>query len=422
MTDGTAGQPQWFKELQKTDWSEIHGAYEPATEFPEQLMAVAFGDESAAMAALNDLSENVNHQGTCYPATGPAVPFLIDALAVQESPLVKTRVVRLLAGIVGGVGLFMEDDTEELLVDENLEEDDESEGVSYHTIAKCVWNGLDVFEELLSHEQDADLRMHTAHLLGLLVELGASRAAEGPPDVFDRAVAALFQRVSTETDDLALGSVALALGRVVAHDARARDPLRQLLGHAGEVASVMAALALVQSDDQERHEVAAAERLVRTMPLSDEIDALLNPVASDRKGGRCFPWVWGRLRFQLCHSLCDWSQGSEQRMEQVLPALLCCVRAANKYTAESDVGPVLRWLWPDRRIEFELVDGRANVKHPELLEPEDITGIRKTVVEACYENRRIWNTSIGNTDLVFIEVGLPTKRAAVRKLLQKSWL
>ncbi len=409
-------QPPWVAELMEQDWAEFDHAYGPATDVPDQIVAIAFGEQPAATAALDALCEQINHQDTCYPATGPAVPFLVHALDAQTAPTIKAGLLNLLGGIVGGVGLCVEDIPEELLGDE----DDDYEGVSYRAIAEHVWNGAEVYAELVSHE-DVDVRTQAAHLLGRLAQLGPFFVPNDLEGALDTTIAALLNRVDVETDDLTRASVALALGQFVAYDARARDPIRRMLDQPGELTPIMAALALVQADAQQREEGAAAERLVRAVQHSDEIDHLLRSQVRDDGHPRSFPWIWGRLRFQLCHSLCAWSIGDEQRMETVLPALVCCVRAANGYTVEEDVSPVLRWLWPDRRIELQIANGEAVVKHPELLTSKDMTGIRRTVVEACYENKQIWNMLIGNAALAFTEVGLPTSRNRIRRLLKKSW-
>jgi len=61
--------------LDDVDWASLTHAYGPATDVPGQLRALA-GPESAA--ALEALYGNIYHQGTTYPASAAAVPFLFE--------------------------------------------------------------------------------------------------------------------------------------------------------------------------------------------------------------------------------------------------------------------------------------------------------------------------------------------------------
>ena len=61
------------------DWSELDGAYGPATEVPEALEGLT--DPELADDALDDLYSTVLHQGSLYPASGPAVLEVARLLA-----------------------------------------------------------------------------------------------------------------------------------------------------------------------------------------------------------------------------------------------------------------------------------------------------------------------------------------------------
>ena len=61
------------------DWSELDGAYGPATEVPEALEGLT--DPERADDALDDLYSTVLHQGSLYPASGPAVLEVARLLA-----------------------------------------------------------------------------------------------------------------------------------------------------------------------------------------------------------------------------------------------------------------------------------------------------------------------------------------------------
>jgi hypothetical protein len=105
-------------------------------------------------------------------------------------------------------------------------------------------------------------------------------------------------------------------------------------------------------------------------------------------------------------------------MARVLPALLVGIRLANGYTAESDIGPVLSWLWPGRDIRLTLnANRRLERELPPPVTAGELTGLRRTVVEACHSNPRLWEPRVGNTDLAFMRVGLPKLRTELGALL-----
>ncbi|MEU8228448.1 hypothetical protein AB0C12_02475 [Actinoplanes sp. NPDC048967] len=58
-------------------WQTLTHAYGPAGDVPGLLRSLATGDSAAA----DELSDLLVHQGSRYPATVAAVPFLIDTFA-----------------------------------------------------------------------------------------------------------------------------------------------------------------------------------------------------------------------------------------------------------------------------------------------------------------------------------------------------
>ena len=71
--------------LDEIDWSSLGHAFGPAEDTPELLRRVASGDEHDAAEALGELWGTIWHQGSVYPATVPAVPFLAEIAAAGLS-------------------------------------------------------------------------------------------------------------------------------------------------------------------------------------------------------------------------------------------------------------------------------------------------------------------------------------------------
>lgn len=65
--------------LNDVDWASLRHAYGPATDIPDLLLEIADGGADRGM--LDQLFESLNHQGSVYPATAAAIPFLLRLLA-----------------------------------------------------------------------------------------------------------------------------------------------------------------------------------------------------------------------------------------------------------------------------------------------------------------------------------------------------
>lgn len=71
--------------LDAIDWSKLTHAYGPATDVPDMLRALASADRKERYAALHAAYGNIFHQGTRYPATPHAIPFLIELAADPDA-------------------------------------------------------------------------------------------------------------------------------------------------------------------------------------------------------------------------------------------------------------------------------------------------------------------------------------------------
>lgn len=85
--------------LDDIDWAALEHAYGPAEDVPDLLRQLTGGDEEAAQDAMYELWGTVWHQGSVYPATVAAVPYLA-AIAVSGSSGVPTAEVLALLGSI----------------------------------------------------------------------------------------------------------------------------------------------------------------------------------------------------------------------------------------------------------------------------------------------------------------------------------
>lgn len=66
--------------LDTIDWSSLTHAHGPATDVPELLRSLLCDDPDVRLQACTDLHETIWHQGTVYPASAAAIPFLFELL------------------------------------------------------------------------------------------------------------------------------------------------------------------------------------------------------------------------------------------------------------------------------------------------------------------------------------------------------
>ncbi|MFD1149490.1 hypothetical protein [Saccharothrix hoggarensis] len=72
--------------IDDVDWASLDHAYGPADDVPGALRDAAGADEERAGEALDHLFGSIHHQGTLYPATPRAVPFVARLAADPATP------------------------------------------------------------------------------------------------------------------------------------------------------------------------------------------------------------------------------------------------------------------------------------------------------------------------------------------------
>jgi hypothetical protein len=90
-----------FEGLDRIPWPDLHHAYGPATDVPDQLRALRSSDPAARDWAAFALMGNVYHQGARWPASAHVVPFLV-ALVDDPGTPDRAGVARLLRAVALG--------------------------------------------------------------------------------------------------------------------------------------------------------------------------------------------------------------------------------------------------------------------------------------------------------------------------------
>ncbi|WP_169975190.1 HEAT repeat domain-containing protein [Tautonia rosea] len=92
-----------LEHLDAIDWTRLNHAYGAATDVPDLIRALLSPESAVREEAIHDLFGNIWHQGTVYPATAAAVPFLYELLEYSDLPD-PDAVALLLASIATGRG------------------------------------------------------------------------------------------------------------------------------------------------------------------------------------------------------------------------------------------------------------------------------------------------------------------------------
>jgi len=163
-----------LERLGAVDWDQLTHAYGEAVDVPGLLRSLLAPTEEEREQAVYELFGNIWHQGTVYPATAAAVPFLYELL---RNPAVPGRpaIAHLLSCIADGRGYLQihaaGDDGErtwrKILGDEGkrLEDELEREGAVVSSVRRAVSEGLAALVPYIG-DPEPEIRRSVAVALG----------------------------------------------------------------------------------------------------------------------------------------------------------------------------------------------------------------------------------------------------------------
>jgi hypothetical protein len=268
-------------------WANLEHAYGAAVDVPDWIRALAAGGPEASGAA-SEFSAAMLHQGSYFPATPVAVPYLIDAL--QQPGAARPEILYLLADLSGA---HVDDELTEFNPGTLRSDNDYFDYPEARDSIAAVRAGYAVYLPLLG-DADADVRAAAAYLIG------ACPAAAEP------ARADLLARVGQEPDPTARATQVLALGRL-----GASGGLTALRDDPDE--GVRAAVAI------ERTRLAAtlpAGRLASPADVADDLESLVAAACSD------VSIAWGALGLLAAHAIAELARVRPTDGERVLRAAL----------------------------------------------------------------------------------------------------
>lgn len=406
--------------LDRIEWDQLTHAYGQADGIPARIRALRSSDPADWVRAISDLYDALCHQlCSIYPATVPAIPFLIELLG--------DRTVRCRGRILG----FLGDVTFVANCGPGEEGDDAGfdGGCSQNELCSqtqhAILEGLDSYLELLS-DLDQRIRVVVPYLLGALA------SGNIPAVVPLTTIAVRMQRqFEEEPNELVCASLVFGLACLIGHDSRISAWLEQQMSDPRSSAPVRMAAALSLADAQ-AVTAPVLEVLVHGLRNPDETNQIFKsdqPAMEDfhhpigramlqyegrlkevnddgRDEDMKFPWTerWrsGWVTFRILEAL---PRLSIEIVDRLLPTLLPYFDRANEYTSDSLVLPILKLVFGGKKLS-------------PMTGADEISMAERTVLLRLFNNVSLWatNTHQGMFDVT----GLGNRRADWARLLETA--
>lgn len=393
-----------LERLHNIDWSSLTHAYGSAGDVPGLLRALAADDRQARKDAYWELYGNIFHQGTRYPATAPAVPFLLELLADPHTPdrhellLLLTHLVTGQFSVAADPVMYAgePDDGHGL-----ARGDGDDEAAILRDIYRAAEAGLPLYLELVRHADTASLRAAASFLLACLW----TRAADIVP--------VLRARLGDEPNVPARASLAFALGRLQGQGSPDPALLALHTDDPAPLVRLIAAVGLVRAAAGDAPDAAVATLIAAvhdpdSVPGYDDLPC----------GERDLPGDIGYVLRSLPPAL----------GRRALPALCAALARAEDFGTMGLVEALLAFTFgepdpgagddgptdadPDADPDSEDMSEQSA---PPTLDPARLTPEQRQALTAMATSHELW--TIGNLFFVLRSYGIPTQRAELAALL-----
>lgn len=380
--------------LESTDWSHLIHAYGTGADNVAELRTLLGGDRAAMRSAVDALDGAYLHQSSIFPATPPAVAFVLAVLAEWGSGAAELPVTPDLLAWVEEVGWSLYpylDDVRSRTLDQGAQD----------RIAAALDAGELDWEE---HAEDLDQVLGNA-ALGLL-ELAPTAV---------RVLSDLPVAPARELDRAAVGAAIPWV--IIAGDDRAASILVTRLEQLpddltpAQLASVVRSLADLGADVTRwlRHEHPGVRAFAAMQcPGSEEaaevlVEALRHP---EEIAGWFDHWPSDGTRWTGTHVLCPALARFNLPLERIAPAAAAVIRASNGSFPEYEWYPLVR---------DHFATTPATLSERRL--PKPLTAAHKEILQAMVDNDAIWDQSNGNMSVVRRSMGINIPRSKLRARL-----
>ncbi len=400
-----------LERLHNVDWSALTHAYGPAADVPELIRALAGADRQARKDAYWELYGNIFHQGTRYPATAPAVPFLLELLADPATPD-RHELLLLLTHLVCGQFGVAADPTLYAGEPDGAAHDADDYGTILRDVYRAAEAGLPIYLSLATHADTAHLRAAAVFMLACLW----TRAAVVVP--------VLRARVADEASAVTRATLAFALGRLQC--AGTTDPILALLHERdpAPLVRLLAAVGLVRAGSGPAPEAGsgpaaeAGSRPAAEAAVATLIAAVQDPDSTP--GYDQLPCGERDLAGDIGHVLRTVPRALGLR---ALPALCRALERAEDFGTVGLVEAMLTFSFGERHdlgddlrhADEADPEDMSQMPAPEPIDPARLTPEQREVLTAMARSHELW--TVGNLFYVLRSHGIPTERFELCALL-----
>jgi hypothetical protein len=268
--------------LDDIEWDQLTHAYGQANGIPARIRALRSSDPADWVGAMSDLYDALCHQMcSIYPATVPAIPFLIELLGDRDVRC-RGRILEFL-GNVTFLANYQPDEN-----DEDFDEEDFDESLGRQA-RETIWGGFESYLELLS-DLDQRVRVAVPYLLGAMTG-GDVSGGESITTIASR----MQTQFQEEPNDLVCASLVFGLSCLSNHDARIKQWLEEQVSDPHSSAPVRMAAALNLAETATSVSDAVMAVLVQGLESPDETNQVFKvrsagcgkPAPSYRTGDAC---------------------------------------------------------------------------------------------------------------------------------------
>lgn len=396
--------------LEDIEWGQLTHAYGQANGIPARIRELRSSDPAEWVPAMSDLYDALCHQMcSIYPATVPAIPFLVELLGDREVRC-RGRILEFLGNVA-------------FIANHNSDDDDAQEALDHQT-HQAIWRGVETYLELLA-DLDQRVRVVVPYLLGAMV---GGDVPEG--ESIAKIASQLQTQFHEEPNELVSTSLVFGLSCLSRHDSRITHWLEERVSDLNSNDPVRMAAALNLAERATSVSAAVMEVLMHGLDNPDETDQLFksdhpkmesrhHPIGramqaflgelsevddegrdEDMKFPWCDRWQSGWVTFRILEVL---SKLKVETADRNVQALLPYLDRANEYTGDSLIPPILRFVFGSRKLSPDT-------------SREELSPAERAVLLHLFNNLKLWATNMHQQ--MFDDTGLGNRRTDWARVLR----
>lgn len=427
-----------LKGLPDVDWNRLQHAYGAAEDLPALIFGLTSDDPELWVTAMDGLYQTICHQGSVYPATAPAIPFLLELLNHQKIRcrgsilqfLGETARTRSSWAARAEFSFYAEQKNSESFQAKLAEELE-----SIKKTREAIWNGFDQYLELMN-SPSPQIRVMVPYTL---TQLTLNGNAEIPEDLRNHSprqliIQRLNEQLAEEPHDLVRATLIFALGRIAAQEPGLVPSLEACFNNPSSSPAVRFSAAICLSDlapalsesvlelfldayqnkkatdrlfkahehhiEDKHHPLAKAYRGLGS-PLSESSGTGFDAQDVGREEDFKFPWLDSIPSGMVFKRL---TTKGALYCDRILPLMTHRVDQASSTGVDMYLEPILNLVFDGQKASALMMDAGFSDSQRDLL-------------QRIYDNPRLWATNIANAASLLKRFGLPDDRELFAKMI-----